>query len=119
MARTSLSLLAGVLCSCPLWALVSNPDQIILKRGDVNSDFFVDVSDPIYLLNWLYRGGPEPPCLNQADANNDGSLDSSDSICLFNWLYINGPDLPPPGPLNRTCSVDDPPYLSCSRSPCL
>ena len=32
-----------------------------LESLDANDDVLVDVSDPVYLLDFLFRGGPEPP----------------------------------------------------------
>ena len=57
-------------------------------RGDANSDGFVDVSDPIFLLNaHQVAGAPPPECLDAADPNDDASLDISDPIYLLNFLF--------------------------------
>ncbi len=39
----------------------SRPPLFCLDAADINDDGFVDLSDPIYLLSFLYLGGPEPP----------------------------------------------------------
>ncbi len=36
--------------------------------GDVNDDAAVDLSDPLYLLNYLFQGGPEPVACAQVPA---------------------------------------------------
>ena len=63
-------------------------------RGDVNSDGKVDLSDVIYLLNFLYQSGPCPKCLTAAFINNDGNIDLSDAVYLQQYLFNGGP---PPG----------------------
>ena len=54
--------------------------------GKANHDSLFDISDPIYLLSYLFLGGPRP-CSNSADANNDGNLDLSDAIFLLELLF--------------------------------
>jgi len=65
-------------------------------RGDGNKDDVVDLSDPIYLLDWIFRGMPPPPCLEAANANNDSIIDLSDPIWLLQYLFKGGP--PPSEP---------------------
>jgi hypothetical protein len=93
-------------------------DPAILARGDSNSDGRVDLSDVLFINNYLYNGGPAPPCMNQADANNDGVVNGSDAIFLCNWLYNGGRAPPYPGPYNTTCAVDALPRPGCLVSPC-
>ncbi len=67
-------------------------------RGDANGDFQVDISDPIWVLNYLFLGGDHPPCLTAADANDDGDVDLTDVITSITSLFLSGGPLPPPGP---------------------
>jgi hypothetical protein len=73
------------------------PDVLIF-RGDSNSDGEVDISDARYTLNWLFLGGPEPACLDAADANDDGSLNVSDPIATLVTLFSGMPRIAPPYP---------------------
>jgi 5-hydroxyisourate hydrolase-like protein (transthyretin family) len=60
--------------------------------GDVNDDGYVNISDIVYLINYLYHGGPEPvPFLLAGDVNCDGSVNISDIVYLINYLYQGGP----------------------------
>jgi hypothetical protein len=43
-------------------------------RGDTNADGRVDVSDSVFVLNYLFIGGREPPCLDAAAAARTGGL---------------------------------------------
>ncbi len=60
-------------------------------RGDLNGDGAVNISDPSYLLNWLFLGGPALPCQAAGDANGDSAVDVSDAIFLLNFLFLGGP----------------------------
>jgi hypothetical protein len=99
-------------------AFIPNPDQIIFRRGDANTDGRVDITDALFVAGYLFLGGPEPPCRNQADANNDGVVDVSDSIHLLSWLFSDGEEPPRPGPHGEVCTLDDEPYPGCRVSPC-
>lgn len=71
----------GVIIGTPLW-------------GDASGDNKVNVSDVIFLINYLFKGGPQsnPPYLG--DANCNGSVTISDVVYLVNYLFKGGP---PPG----------------------
>lgn len=65
--------------------------------GDVTFDGVVDVSDVVFLVNYLYKGGPAPSHLISADINlPDRIIDVQDLIYLINYLYRFGPT-PLPG----------------------
>jgi uncharacterized delta-60 repeat protein len=61
-------------------------------RGDANGDGIVDISDIVYLLNYLFVDGPAPvPVLEAGDATCDGVVDASDVVYLLNYLFVSGP----------------------------
>ena len=62
--------------------------------GDANGDGKVTVSDAIYLINYLFKGGPAPDPLLAGDADCNGDVNVSDVIYLINYLFKGGP---PPG----------------------
>lgn len=70
-----------------------------LEAGDMNGDWSLDMSDPIYLMGHLFLGTPAPapvvcgtePTGVQNDANGDETLDVSDAIYLLDYLYSGGP----------------------------
>jgi hypothetical protein len=64
-------------------------------RGDANGDGFVNGSDVVYLINYLFIGGPPPAPLPAGDANDDGFINISDVVYLINYLFQGGP--PPSG----------------------
>ncbi len=72
-------------------------------RGDANMDGTLDISDGIYIKNYLYHGGPRPSCLDGADANDNGIVDVNDALYLENYLFSGGPEPFAPYP---TCGTD-------------
>ena len=73
------------------------------KRGDVNSDGTLDISDAIGTLNYLFQNLPVV-CLDAVDSNDDGAVDISDAISVLNYIFAGGPPPAAPGP--SECGVD-------------
>lgn len=67
-----------------------NPMDYLLRfmRGDINDNGAVDLSDAVFLLQYLFQSGKEPTCLDSADANDDGRVDLSDSVYILNYLFL-------------------------------
>jgi alpha-tubulin suppressor-like RCC1 family protein len=80
-------------------------------RGDANNDGIADLSDGIYVLAFLFRGGAAPDCAVAADTNYDGEVDISDASYLFQYLFLGGrePQAPFPecgtGPRGEVCEA--------------
>jgi hypothetical protein len=88
------------------------------RRGDVNADGRVDISDPISVLRHLFEMEVISECLEAVDANDDADVDLTDAVYLLDWLFGSGSEPPPPGP--RECGIDaTADALGClSFSPC-
>ena len=87
------------------------------RRGDVNDDASVDISDPIVVLGYLFLGNQSIDCLDAADTNDDGSIDVGDPIFLLDYIFSGGPTPTNPGPLDCGLdpTLDD---LGCYHSSC-
>ncbi len=59
-------------------------------RGDANTDKKTTVSDVIYLINYLFKGGPAPNPVYLGDVNCDDKVTVSDVIYLINFLFKGG-----------------------------
>ncbi len=59
--------------------------------GDANGDGAVSVGDPVYLVNYVFKGGPAPDPLEGGDANCDGSVNVGDAVYLINYVFRSGP----------------------------
>ena len=66
------------------------------RRGDVDSDGVISVSDAIFLLRHLFARGRVPTCKAAADANDNRRLELTDVISLFGVLFNEGAVLPDP-----------------------
>ncbi|MCA8961686.1 MAG: hypothetical protein KDC38_14275, partial [Planctomycetes bacterium] len=85
------------------------------RRGDVNDDDAIDISDAVSLLSSLFVPGTTPPgCDHAADINDDSGVDIADAIYLLAHLFTLGPA--PTAPFT-TCGADptDPAALGCSE----
>jgi hypothetical protein len=60
--------------------------------GDVNLNEWVDASDVVYLINYLFRGDQPPLVPEMADVNVDCLVNAADVVYLLNYLFRNGPD---------------------------
>jgi serine protease AprX len=58
--------------------------------GDVNGDGEIDISDIIFLVDYLYKDDRAPSPLYLGDANCDDAVNVSDIVYLINYLYRNG-----------------------------
>lgn len=67
-------------------------------RGDANSDCSVDITDAVYVLNFLFTGGETPQCMDAADTNDTGAVDITDGIFLLGFLFLGTAPPPYPGP---------------------
>ncbi len=86
----------------------------VFIRSDANDNGKVNISDPVFLLSFLFAGGETPPCEDAADANDDGSIDLSDVVTILHYLFGGGtvPPPSPPGPAGRDPTPDE---LGCER----
>ncbi len=70
----------------------------VFKRGNADGQGALNITDGIFILNFLFLGGSEPPCLDAADTDDNGNLNISDGVAVFNFLFLSGAEPPPPGP---------------------
>jgi len=64
-------------------------------RGDINmsglpGEMGIDISDLVYLVNYMFKQGPEPTCFEEADVNATGELDIADLVYLVNYMFKQG-----------------------------
>jgi hypothetical protein len=62
-------------------------------RGNINFDpgDQIDISDLVYLVDYMFTNGPAPPCFEEADMNCDGSIDISDLVWIVDYMFTGGP----------------------------
>ena len=87
----------------------------IFVRGDANRDAYVNISDAVFTLSYLFQAGRPPTCFDAADANDDGGLNISDPIYTLNALFVGGPPHSSPWPSCGPDPTDD--DLGCEGEP--
>jgi hypothetical protein len=60
--------------------------------GDANQDQRVSISDVVYLINYLLKGGEEPYFLASGDVNRDCRTNITDVIYMIDYLFKSGPE---------------------------
>jgi hypothetical protein len=91
--------------------LVAEAHDASFIRGDANDDGNFDVSDPVAVLTFLFRGGSAPYCADAADANDSGDVDISDSILMLTSLFLGESGVVAPYPERGFDATAD--ELSC------
>jgi hypothetical protein len=65
--------------------------QVWRLHGDANWDNKLNLTDAIYIVNYLFRGGPPPrPTFITGDCNCTGFVDVSDAIYIINYIFRGG-----------------------------
>ena len=65
--------------------------HLLPLRGDANNDDQVNLTDAVFLLNYLFLESSPPECVAVADSNKNDSVDLTDAVYLLNYLFLNGP----------------------------
>lgn len=63
----------------------------VARPGDANIDSIVNIGDPVYLINYIFKGGPPPCFANWSDVNADCTLGLGDAVYLINYIFKGGP----------------------------
>jgi hypothetical protein len=80
------------------------PSVVRFRRGDVDGNGAVDLTDAIGLLGNLFLGEGSPGCADAEDADDSGGLDLTDAIGILGYLFLGTGVLPPPGA--ESCGED-------------
>ncbi len=103
--------------------LDENHDQIpdgctaisFFKRGEANGDLAINLSDSIFILEYLFVGGIQPSCLDALDVNDSGDIDLADPIGLLVYLFLG--ESIPAEPFRKCGNDQTEDELSCESFP--
>jgi Dockerin type I domain len=65
--------------------------------GDANADQSVNVSDAVWIINYVFIGGEAPNPYWSGDVNCDDSVNVSDAVWIINYTFVGG---------NNPCDAD-------------
>ena len=64
-------------------------------RGNIDSDALdmVDISDLVFLVDYMFTAGPTPSCIAEANVDGDAGevVDISDLVALVDFMFNSGP----------------------------
>ena len=71
-------------------------------RGNIDADLEdrLDISDLVYLVDYMFSGGAEPTCWKEANVNGDfmgdvlKQVDIDDLVYIVDYMFTNGPEPP-------------------------
>jgi hypothetical protein len=69
--------------------------SVCAMRGDLDGSLSINMSDLMYLVDYLFNGGPAPSPLEAGDVNCQGGVNIIDLTYLIEYLFFSGP--PPCG----------------------
>ncbi len=78
-------------------------DGPMLIRGDASGDGFLDISDGIQVLDYLFNETPSD-CLDALDANDTGTINITDAVTVLCTIFCAG--TPPPAAPYPACGFD-------------
>jgi len=58
--------------------------------GDANGDSSVNVSDAVFIINYVFTGGAEPDPYQSGEVNCDGAVNVSDAVYIINYVFTGG-----------------------------
>ena len=59
---------------------------------DYSPDDVLDISDQVYLVNFMFNDGPAPVCFDEANVDGLGDeIDIADLVYLVDYMYTSGP----------------------------
>lgn len=94
----------GALASAPSNESCATP-RPGFRRGDVNADGRINLTDAINLLAFLFLGETQlVSCKDAADTDDSGNLNITDAIGNLSFQFQGGDDPPAPGP--AACGPD-------------
>jgi hypothetical protein len=62
--------------------------------GDADGSGQVDLSDVVYLVNYIFGGGPAPEPIETGDVDCNGRVNLSDAVYLINYVFLYGAPAP-------------------------
>jgi hypothetical protein len=92
------------------------PPNVTFRRGDVDANGQIELTDPVNLLGYLFLGQAKPACLDAADTDDNGQAEITDAVVSLSYQFLGGQEPAAPGPLNCGPDADQElPDLGCNQ----
>ena len=62
-----------------------------MTLGDVDGSGRLNITDIVFLINYLFAGGPNPDPILAGDADCSGRINIGDAVYLVNYIFGDGP----------------------------
>ena len=86
---------------------IIDPPRPEFFRGDTDDNGTLQLTDGVFVFNFLFTGGRDTTCKETMDTNNDGNIDLTDGVIVLNHLFIGGNAPHDPGPPSvGACGTD-------------
>jgi hypothetical protein len=72
--------------------------EVKFVRGDADRNGRLNITDALFIVNWLFSSGAMPVCRDAADVDDSGDILLTDAIFLLAHLFLSGPPPAPPHP---------------------
>ncbi|MFH2056622.1 MAG: dockerin type I repeat-containing protein [bacterium] len=66
------------------------PIEFVWYCGDANGDAIVNITDAVYLIQYIFSGGAEPDPYESGDANCDSIVNITDAVYLISYIFSGG-----------------------------
>jgi hypothetical protein len=70
--------------------LLSSTGEEQFLCGDADSNDVVNVSDAVFLVNYIFGGGPPPEYPESGDGDCSGNINISDAVYLIVYIFAGG-----------------------------
>jgi len=105
------TILALFLVTCPLELLAQPELPVFFVRGDMDQDGEQNLTDAIFVLNYMFLAEEEPGCMKATDIDDDGVLNLTDVIYFLGYLFLG--EIPPLEPFPGCGGDPTPDELDC------
>lgn len=76
----------------PALTVIIGPPCCVI-RGDMDgSSEGPDISDLVYIVDYMFSGGPKPPCEEEGNVDGITGIDISDLVYLVDYMFTGGPE---------------------------
>ena len=62
-------------------------NAFLCRKGDADGNSHTNITDAVYIINYIFAGGPEPYSECNGDADGNGYINISDAVWLIHYIF--------------------------------